>query len=128
MKHLHIAAVVGMVLLCGLAVFQVLLALGKPLGKMAWGGRQRVLPSKLRLASALAVPILLWAAYVLAARAGVMPLFLPRGWIYGFTWFFAGYFGLNVLANFVSRSPREKWIMGPVSIIISATFLLTVFL
>jgi len=119
-----VVMIAGIILLCGLAIFQVLLALGKPLGKMAWGGAHRVLPRTLRRASALAVPILLWAACILAFRAGFLPLILSPAWIRGFTWFFAGYFGLNVLANLASRSRKERRIMGPVSIIIFAAFLI----
>ena len=125
MNGLSLIAIVGIVLLCGLAVFQVLLALGRPLGEMAWGGRHRVLPRKLRRASVVAVPVLLWAAYILAARAHILPAILSPDWIRGFTWFFTGYFGLNVLANLASRSPKEKWIMGPLSLVLFLACLLT---
>ena len=44
------------VLLGGLAVFQALLALGAPLGAFAWGGQHRVLPTRLRVGSAVSSP------------------------------------------------------------------------
>src|ERR1700686_1523099 len=58
------AAVIAAIGFTAAAAFQVALALGAPLGMAAWGGRQRVLPGALRLASAGAAVILVAAAAV----------------------------------------------------------------
>ena len=50
-----------------IAVFQVLLALGLPLGEFAMGGYYKVLPYKLRVASAINAIILLVMGVVFAA-------------------------------------------------------------
>ena len=62
-----VAEIVAYVLLAGLAVFQIALAAGAPLGHLAWGGKHRVLPKGLRIASALSV--------------GLYVLFRRRGWL-----------------------------------------------
>lgn len=57
-----------------LAVFQVLLIVGFPLGRFAWGGHNEVLPARLRLGSALSV--LIYAAFAAVAldRSGLISL------------------------------------------------------
>ena len=45
-----ISALIVLVIFIGLSVFQLLLVLGKPYGKMAYGGTQEaILPTKFRL-------------------------------------------------------------------------------
>src|SRR5438477_11265241 len=65
-----------------LATFQLLLALGAPLGHAAWGGAQERLPSGLRIASAFAAVVFVVAALVVLGRAGCriarVPLSVPR--------------------------------------------------
>lgn len=64
------AAILAVVLIAIVAVFQLALALGAPLGAAAWGGRnQGVLPTRLRIASGLVAIVVypLIALYVLAS-------------------------------------------------------------
>jgi hypothetical protein len=64
------AAVLAVVLVAIVAVFQLALALGAPLGKAAWGGlSEGVLPTRLRIASGLAAIVVypLIALYVFAS-------------------------------------------------------------
>ncbi len=58
------AIVVGLVM-----VFQLLLAVGFPLGQAAWRGQYRILPAHLRWASLATVGVLGLAAWVVLARA-----------------------------------------------------------
>ena len=118
----EMAAMVGTGVLGALAVFQILLAAGLPLGRAAWGGRHRVLPRNLRLGSLAAVGILALAAWMLLARAGLVA---PGGGslvVRIVTWVFAGYFGLNVAMNLASRSRMERAVMTPVAAIVAACF------
>lgn len=48
-----LASVLAALVLSFVAIFQILLAIGLPLGEAAWGGTHRVLPPHLRVASAL---------------------------------------------------------------------------
>lgn len=54
-----VAALVAVFLLAVIALFQLALALGAPLGAAAWGGRHRaVLPMRLRIASGVAASVI----------------------------------------------------------------------
>ncbi|WP_024288333.1 hypothetical protein [Cellulomonas sp. KRMCY2] len=112
------AAVAALVLLTLLALFQLALALGAPLGRVAWGGRHRVLPGRLRVGSA--VSILLYALFgtVLADRVGLVDV-LPDAVSEVGTWVLAGYFLLGVVMNAVSRSVPERLTMAPVAALLS---------
>jgi hypothetical protein len=74
------AAVLAAVLFVGMAAFQVMLALGAPLGAHVLGGRHPgTLPNRLRAFSAIAAAILVGGALVILARAGAI------GWPVGAT-------------------------------------------
>jgi len=64
------------VLVCGilsvLAVFQALLAFGAPVGRFAWGGQHRVLPTPLRVGSAVSIAVYALLATVVLARANLV--------------------------------------------------------
>ncbi len=60
----------GIALLIGYATFQVVLALGAPLGRLAWGGAHRVLPPGFRIASAVAAAVYVGLAVLLARGTG----------------------------------------------------------
>jgi hypothetical protein len=57
------AAIVATVVFAALAVLQLLVAVGKPYGRLVWGGAHRVLPARLRIGSVIAV--VLYAAFTL---------------------------------------------------------------
>jgi hypothetical protein len=116
-----VAAVVAYVLLAALAVFQIALAAGAPLGSLAWGGRHRVLPRGLRIGSAVSVLLYALFAWIIAAAvAGVdrfgdyVPAENPAIWV------LAAYFGVGILANLVSRSRPERFVMTPVAAVLCA--------
>jgi len=118
------AALAG-ILLLGLALFQLVLALGAPLGAYAWGGRHHGrLPTRLRLASLAAIPVLaLLAAVILARGAWLGDAFADvAGWS---IWFVAAYFAVNTLGNFVSRSRGERLVMAPLSLALTVLTVLT---
>ena len=124
----ELAAMVGTGLLGALAVFQILLAAGLPLGRAAWGGKHRVLPRNLRIGSLAAVGILGIAAWMLLARAGlVVPGCGPGGAplvVRIVTWAFAAYFGLNIAMNLSSKSRIERLVMTPVAAVLTACFVI----
>lgn len=57
MNPSSIAAVAFVALLALLAVFQLALAAGAPLGRLAWGGQNRVLPTRMRIGSVASVAV-----------------------------------------------------------------------
>jgi hypothetical protein len=113
-----IAAIAICVILGALAVFQVALVFGAPLGRFAWGGADRVLPRAKRIGSA--VSILLYAAFawVLLMKAGLVPLVLPEIVVDVTTWVIVGYFALGIPMNAISRSKPERYTMTPILIVL----------
>lgn len=112
------AAVIAVVLLGALAVFQVALALGAPWGAASWGGTHPgVLPARLRVASAVAgVVVYPLIALLLLDSGGVIDI----GWDVGslWLWVLTAFFLLGTLANAASRSKVER-VWAPVTLVIA---------
>lgn len=106
------------VVLAALAIFQLALVLGAPLGRFAWGGRHRVLPARLRVGSAVA--ILIYALIVVIAfdRVGAIDVF-PDLFSQIAMWVVFGYFVLGIFVNAASRSKPERYVMVPVTIVLA---------
>lgn len=102
----------------GLICFQLLLAIGLPLGQAAWGGKYRILPIRLRIASLLAAIITALALVIIMEKAEVFALFNNQTVVTCLTWIFTGYFGLNIFMNLLSKSRLEKRIMTPVATVL----------
>lgn len=94
-----------------MSVFQFALAAGAPFGEAAWGGKHRVLPTRLRIASAVSIIIfLLGIACVLETAHIVTTLNSPR-FTRGFVWTFTGLTALSTLGNIMSTSKLERAII-----------------
>ncbi|WP_395640941.1 hypothetical protein [Pseudolysinimonas sp.] len=98
-------AVIAVVILALLAVFQLALAAGAPLGHYAWGGQHRVLPRNLRIGSVVSIAIY---ALIAAILLGLVP-FAEVG-----RWVVFAYFVLGIVVNAISRSKPERYVMTPV--------------
>lgn len=106
------------VVLALIAVFQVALALGAPLGHFAWGGQHRVLPAHLRIGSL--VSILIYALIALLAWERVRAIdLLPNGVAEVGMWFVFAYFALGIFMNAISRSKPERFTMVPVTLVLA---------
>jgi hypothetical protein len=101
-------------LLTCLALFQVALACGAPLGRYAWGGRHRVLPRGLRIGSLAAIAIYAVIAAVVLDRAGLIEV-LPESASRTAAWVVFAYLVSATGLNAISRSRRERYAMTPVS-------------
>jgi hypothetical protein len=115
-----LAAILAVVLLGAIVVFQLALALGAPWGAAAWGGQYPgVLPARLRIASAVvAVAVYPFVTALVLAAAGIIgDDWLPVDGTVAM-WVLAGLLTVGAVANFVSRSPPERrW--GPVALTIA---------
>ena len=112
----EIAAVAFCVVLGGLAVFQLALAMGAPLGRFAWGGAHERLPVGLRVGSLVAVFIYALFAVIVLERAGLIAL-IPNRSIAGIgTWVIVAYLALGVAGNAFSRSRHERFTMTPLAL------------
>jgi hypothetical protein len=116
------AAVVSLLLLGALAVFQGLLAAGLPLGRFAWGGQNDVLPAGLRIGSVVSIVLYAVFAVLILQAAGALDL-LPDGVADVAIWVLAGYFVLGIAMNAISRSRPERLVMTPVVGVLAAACL-----
>ena len=117
---MRLAAGIAAGLLAAVAVFQISLTLGAPWGSAAWGGAHAgVLPNRLRVASLVAGVIVypLLIIFVLASAGTINADWMPGTGEAGM-WILTGFFALGTVANFASRSKKER-IWGPVSMAIA---------
>jgi hypothetical protein len=100
------------------------LALGAPWGYAAWGGAHRVLPNRLRLASAIAAVVWVAGALIVLGRAGYDVVSLP-GFVERWgSWLFVGLLVVGTVMNAASSSRWERFIWAPVSAVLAvATFI-----
>lgn len=112
------AAVVFAAVLGGLAVLQLLVASGRPYGRLVWGGQHEVLPRRLRVGSV--VSVLLYAAFaaLLLSRSGLLPGGATAVVVVG-TWVLVAYLALGVALNGISRSRPERLVMTPVALVLA---------
>jgi hypothetical protein len=117
---LLVLAVLFCLVLAALAVFQVLLIAGLPLGEYAWGGQQRVLPQKLRVGSAVSTVLYVLFALVALATAQVFDVLPGTPVVEVAMWVIAVYLLLGVVLNAVSKSRKERRVMVPASLVLGA--------
>ena len=120
----QLAAWIATILLIGLICFQLLLALGFPLGKAAWGGKYVKLPTGLRITSFAAAGILSFSAACILEKSGITVILNNPRVVTYVVWFFSAYFVLNTIGNFVSKNRLEKIIMTPVTFILCILYLI----
>lgn len=101
-----------------------MLAFGRPWGRLAWGGANAVLSSKMRLASGLSTFIYLAFGWIILEQAGLISILGSPQWLGSVVWALAAYLFIGVLMNAVSRSRPERLVMTPLAL---ALALLTLF-
>ena len=107
-----IAAWLACAMLAALAVFQVTLIAGAPLGRFAWGGQHRVLPPNLRIGSVVSIVLYGLFAAIVLQRAGLIAI-LPAPLADVGIWVVVAVLALGIPLNAISRSPPERFIMTP---------------
>lgn len=117
-----LAAYLVCIVLAGLAVFQLALALGAPLGRFAFGGANARLPIGFRVGSLASIAIYALIAVTCLDRAGVSRLWPESDTSRLLIWIIVGFFALGVAMNAISRSKPERFTMTPVAL---ALFVLT---
>jgi len=116
-------ALAAAALLLGVAGFQTGLAAGAPWGAASYGGRAATddgrLPAPMRAMSAVAVVILVLAAWTVLAQGGVLSSGpVSDGALRNVTFGIAAYLALNTLGNVTSKSRTERVVMGSISVIL----------
>ena len=110
-----VIAATGFVVVAG---FQLLLALGVPWGRAAWGGGQATLPPELRVASSISMAVFIGAALVVLGRAGYWGMRFSGAFRVG-AWFLAAAMGLGAVLNLASSSVWERFIWAPVALVLA---------
>jgi len=116
-KKAAIAASVGF---SGLAVFQLLLAAGAPFGEAAWGGTtEGQLSTGLRVGSAISILVYAVAAALILRRAGFRVRWVSNPVARIGSWVLVVLLTFGALANFLSHSPWERLLLGPVTLVLA---------
>ena len=117
-----VLATIAAVLFGMLALFQVALALGAPLGGVVYGGRVagrgESLPGPWRIASAVAAFVLVGFAWVILARAAIVETDLGSTAITVLAWMVVAYMAINTAMNLASRDPIERYLLGGVAAVL----------
>jgi hypothetical protein len=112
-----VAAWVAVVVLAALGTLQVLVASGRPHGRLVWGGQHESLPLRLRIGSAIAVPAYAVIGWVLLARADVLGG--PGSFVAVAAWVLVAYFAAGIALNGISRSRAERLVMTPACLVLT---------
>jgi hypothetical protein len=99
-------------------ILQLLLAFGILPITMAWGGREPVLTTNLRIASLASAALLLFFIYVIRRRAGLVRDASITPIIKVLSWLVAAFSALNFLGILASLSSGEKILFGPISFLL----------
>jgi hypothetical protein len=107
-----------------IACFQAALALGTPLGRAAWGGTNARLPARLRVASLISAGVWVLAALVILGRTSYRVSPVQTGVARWATYVLVGVLALSAIMNTASRSNWERFLWGPVALILAVVCLL----
>ena len=120
-------SITGAVLLLAVAVMEILLIFGLPLGEFTMGGRYRVLPPLMRAAAASSVILQLFGAAMILQGGGLMNMWFSSGVTKIICFVFAGFFAVNTVMNLISPSKKEKYVMTPLAALEAVCFAITAF-
>ncbi len=122
-----ISSITGAVLLLLVAVMEVLLIAGLPLGEFTMGGRHKVLPPMYRIFAVSSVILQLFGAAMLLQGGGLMNMWFSGKVTKIICFVFAGFFAVNTVMNLISPSKKEKYVMTPLAAVEACCFAMTAF-
>jgi hypothetical protein len=123
-----VSSITGAVLLLAVAVMEILLIFGLPLGEFTMGGRYKVLPPMYRMFAASSVILQLFGAAMILQGGGLMNMWFAGKVIKIICFVFAGFFAVNTVMNIISPSKKEKYVMTPLAAVEASCFAVTAFL
>ena len=106
-----------------LGAMQSALAAGAPLGRFAWGGTHRVLPTSLRKASIATIFVYALFVFIALEKARATAL-LPAVVADVGIWVLAAYFLVGLVMNSVSSSKAERLTMAPCCLLLAVSSIL----
>lgn len=125
---LTVSSITGAVLLLAVAVMEILLIFGLPLGEFTMGGRYKVLPPMYRMFAASSVILQLFGAAMILQGGGLMNMWFAGKVIKIICFVFTGFFAVNTVMNIISPSKKEKYVMTPLAAVEACCFAVTAFL
>lgn len=109
-------AIVGAILITITIVLSILLICGLPLGELTMGGQRKVFPKNLRFLLVTQLVLQIFFAITILQAGGIMPLWFSHKTTKIICMVMAAYLSLNVFVNFISKSKKERYIIGPTSL------------
>jgi len=107
----QIAAILYVVIVAGVIVFQFCLIAGAPWGRLTQGGRYKgALPATGRVAAGMSIPLLVCMGAGIASAAG-----LPPTWSRWTAWAALAVQALSTFLNWITPSRAERLLWGPVT-------------
>lgn len=115
---MQIIGLVPVILLSGVAIFQIAVAFGLEQGDMVMGGRfPKKLPMNLRVAAGITGITLFLVAFVFAVKSEIISSSIDSSVINTSVTVFTIFLLLNTLGNAASKSNKERLIMTPITLI-----------
>ena len=118
-------ALLGTVLLLIVAVMEILLIAGLPLGEFTMVGRYKVLPPALRIAAASSILLQIFGVLMLLQGGGYMNMWFGESPTRIICYVFGGFFAVNTIMNLISPSKKEKFVMTPLAALEAVCFFVT---
>lgn len=110
-----------------IAIVNTLLICGLPLGEFTMGGQHKILPKKLRILALLSLIVQIFAIVIILQAGGFLPLLFSAEITKIICFAYAIFLSLNTVMNFLSKSPKEKYVMTPFSLLASICFWISAF-
>ena len=118
MNLVVIAALIQAVIALGVAIFQIALVAGAPLGEYTMGGQHPgKLPGQFRVTAAVSAIIMVAQSGHYLAQAGILNPALSPGQNAIVNWFWFGFAVLGLIVNSISRSKKERNTWVPVLLV-----------
>ena len=125
MNIVVIAALIQAVIALGVAIFQIALVAGAPLGEYTMGGQHPgKLPGQFRVTAAVSAIIMVAQSGHYLAQAGILNPALSPGQNAIVNWFWFGFAVLGLIVNSISRSKKERNLWVPVLLVSAVTTLI----
>ena len=101
------------------ALFQLALVLGAPMGEYAFGGQHSgKLPTRFRIGSLVSIGLYLGIAGHVAAQLGLVQKLLPDALNTAANWAIVGLMLVSLIMNGISRSKKERDLWVPVALLL----------
>lgn len=118
MNIVVIAALIQAVIALGVAIFQIALVAGAPLGEYTMGGQHPgKLPGQFRVTAAVSAIIMVAQSGHYLAQAGILNPALSPGQNAIVNWFWFGFAVLGLIVNSISKSKKERNTWVPVLLV-----------